>query len=175
MSQPASAAPRDPRLGTSIYAALRVVARRHMAQERRDHTLQPTDLAHEAYLRLTSREAAFSPDSADFLMTAASVMRRILVDHARRRLALKRGGAARRVGPVDEAHSADTGVVDPIALDEALGRLRLLDEDLVRVVELRYFGGLTDAEIAAALNCSTRSVRRAWRVARAWLARELRP
>ncbi len=164
-----------PLLSTKIYGALRVLAQRHLARERRDHTLQPTALAHEAYLRIRDRNDGHSNDSAQFLIAAASAMRGILVDHARRRAAKKRGSGLDRVNMAVELLQAKDCKVDILALDESLERLREMDSQLASVVELRYFGGLGDADIAEALKCSTRTVRRAWRVAQAWLAHELRP
>ena len=162
-------------LSTKLYGALRALAQRHLAGERRDHTLQATALAHEAYLRLSARADGFAPDSAQFLLAAAGAMRGILVDHARRHLAQKRGGGMHREHMAEHLISTEQSKVDVLALDESLERLRLMDDQLARVVELRFFGGLCDADIADVLKCSTRSVRRAWSVARAWLARELRP
>lgn len=162
-------------LSTVVYRSLRAMAHRHLSAERRDHTLQPTALAHEAYIRVSHRADGFPADSAQFLMAAAGAMRCILVDHARRRAAQKRGGDIHRTRMSVESIQADHAGVDLLALDESLNRLRDLDAQLAQVVELRYFGGLGDADIADVLKCSTRSVRRAWSVARAWLARELRP
>lgn len=160
-------------LPTETYASLRALARRHLAGERGNHTLQPTALAHEAFLRVSGAKASQPENSAAFLLAAAQAMRSILVDHARRRAALKRGGNSRREAIEPDALPALEVNVDLVALDEALDRLRNLDPELAQVVELRYFGGLGDAEIGVALKCSTRSIRRAWSVARAWLAREL--
>jgi RNA polymerase sigma factor (TIGR02999 family) len=162
-------------LSTMVYGALRAIAQRHLAGERREHTLQPTALAHEAYLRLSGREEGFPLDSAQFLVAATVAMRSILVDHARRRAAQKRGGGLHRTNASEELFEAEQAKVDVLALHESLERLRELDPQLAHVVELRYFGGLGDADIADVLKCSTRSVRRAWSVARTWLARELQP
>ncbi|MEK6644944.1 MAG: ECF-type sigma factor [Planctomycetota bacterium] len=162
-------------LPTRVYATLRAIANKHLAAERANHTLQPTALVHEAFLRVSGRDAANRKDASSLLFAAAGAMRGILVDHARRRAAIKRGGDVRR-SEMDVATAPEhASAVDLLALDESLTRLRALDAQLAQVVELRFFGGMSDAEIADALNCSTRSVRRAWSVARAWLARELRP
>lgn len=162
-------------IATAIYRSLRAMAQHHLAGERRDHTLQPTALAHEAYLRLHSYRDNLHGDSAQFLITASGIMRGVLVDHARRRAAQKRGGGIHRSGVSEALIQAEQGGVDLLVLDETLNRLRAMDQQLARIVELRYFGGLSDMEIARVLDCSTRSIRRAWSVARAWLARELRP
>lgn len=162
-------------LSTVVYGSLRALAQRHLAGERRNHTLQPTALAHEAYLRLSAQSDGFPPDSAQFLIAAAGAMRGILVDHARRRAAQKRGGGVHRTSMSEELIEAEPIRVDLLVLDESLDRLRTMDAQLAQVVELRFFGGLGDADIAEVLKCSTRSVRRAWSVARAWLAREMQP
>lgn len=159
---------------TVIYENLRRLARKHLARERRDHTLQPTALAHEAYLRLAGQTCVLPAESGNLLIAASGVMRAVLVDHARRKRALKRGGDQQRVRSSEEPSTIGPPVIDILALDESLNRLRELDADLASIVELRYFGGLNDPEIAAARNCTTRTVRRAWKVAKAWLAHELR-
>ena len=155
------------------YDELRVLARRALSRERSDHTLQPTALVHEVFLR-SSRDRRFHGlDRAGILSLAARTMRDVLVEHARRKNARKRGGAARRL-PLDETvASYEERAVDLVALDDALSRLAAFDAQLARIVELRFFGGLTEDEVATVFQVSGRTVRRAWRVARQWLAREL--
>lgn len=155
-----------------VYEELRGIARAFMARERGDHTLQPTAVVHEAYVRLLGASAPRWESRAHFFAAAAEAMRRILVDHARRKLARKRGGDWQRVESVEIAEP-DGELVDLLALDQALGRLESRDADLARVVKLRYFAGLTVEETARALDQSPRSVNRSWTAARAWLRREL--
>jgi len=156
-----------------VYAELRRIAAREMRRERSGRTLQTTALVHEAYLRLL-KDASLSLDNrAHFLGVAAHAMREILIERARARVAQKRGGGAIRV-TLDEAISPSPDVsIDVLALDEALQRLARLDNRHAQVVELRYFGGLSVEETAAALNLSPATVKRAWTLARAWLFREL--
>ncbi len=161
------------RLFPVVYEELRRRAAAYLRQERPDHTLQPTALAHEAYLKLAAQDGLRVQDRAHFLALAARAMRAILVDHARRRRALKRGGgrtptlladALVVVGPDAEAFDD---------LDRALDRLAQHSERQARVVELRYFGGLTIEEIAGVLGVSAGTVKRDWTLSRAWLYREL--
>lgn len=157
-----------------LYADLRKLAGGYMRQERADHTLQPTALVSEAYLRLDARRDVPIESRAHFMAAAAEAMRRILVDHARRRRSEKRGGDPQRV-TLYENVSTDEGMdVDLLTLDQALERLGELDEALADVVKLRYFGGLTIEDIAQVTDTSPRSVSRNWTMARAWLKRELR-
>ncbi|MBX3404051.1 MAG: sigma-70 family RNA polymerase sigma factor [Phycisphaeraceae bacterium] len=158
-----------------VYEELRSLARAHLASERAGHTLQPTALVHEAYLRLVGP----APDDArsfngrqHFFATAATAMRRILVDHARERNALKRGGG-RRVELTDNDAVAVGDDLDLIGLDDALRKLESIDERRARVVTLRYFGGLTVAQTSAALGVSPATVKNDWAFARAWLLREM--
>ncbi len=163
------------RLWPIVYEELRALAARLLRAERPGHTLQPTALVHEAYLRLVGERAAWQ-DRAHFFAIAAQAMRRILVDYARGRHASKRGGAERRVsldGPVDAPAATDIDLDDVIEVDEALGELSALDAFGARVVELRYFGGLTVEETASALGVSPATVKREWQLARAWLYRRL--
>jgi len=154
-----------------VYAELRELAARLLRNERPDHTLQPTALVHEAYLRLVDQRVGTWENRAHFLGIAAQAMRRILVDHARRRGTAKRRGA--RV-TLDDAVAPPTGPsVDLLEIDAALGRLAGLDARQARVVELRFFGGLTLEETAAVLGVGPATVKRDWTVARAWLHREL--
>jgi RNA polymerase sigma-70 factor, ECF subfamily len=169
-------------LGTLIpmvYAELRRQARRALLREGVGHTLQPTALVHEAFLRLVDQRRARWESRTQFFAVAAQLMRRVLVDHARTRRAAKRGGGARHVTLADAdvvahaAHADASSEVDVLALDEALGRLATLDAAKARLVELRYFAGLSIAEAAAALGVSPATVGREWAAARLWLRREL--
>jgi RNA polymerase sigma factor (TIGR02999 family) len=156
-----------------VYAELRQVAARQLRHERDGHSLQPTALVHEAYLRLVDQRKADWRGRAHFFGVAAQVMRRILVDHARRRLADKRGDGVR---PVSIDQAIDTPGVSEIPildLDDALDRLAGLDAGLARIVELRAFGGLTIEEAAHVLKVSPSTAKREWRTAKAWLTREL--
>ncbi len=156
-----------------VYADLRRIAGRQLRGERAGHTLQATALVHEAYLRIfEGAEIAFD-SRAHFFGIAARAMRQILVDHARARGAGKRGGGLCRI-TLDEAVAAGQPAdVDLLVLDEALERLAARDAGQARIVELRFFGGLTNEETAVALGVSSATVKRAWTVARAWLFREL--
>jgi RNA polymerase sigma factor (TIGR02999 family) len=147
-----------------------------MRREGSEHTLQATALVHEAYLRLVDQRRVEWRNRAHFFGVAAEAMRRILVDHARSRLAAKRGGGAHRVtlGDADAAvEGAPDGGLDVLALHEALERLAALDPDQARIVELRYFGGLSIEETAEATGVSPATVKREWAIARGWLRREL--
>lgn len=156
-----------------VYAELRRIAARQLRGERAGHTLQPTALVHEVYLRLVDQRHVDWRDRAHFFGVAAQVMRRILVDHARRRRAGKRGDGLPSMS-IDEAKDAIAPDAIPVlALDHALDRLAGLDEGLARVVELRAFGGLTIEEAACVLKVSPTTAKREWRFARAWLTREL--
>ncbi len=158
-----------------VYDELRKMAARHLASERIDHTLQPTALVHEAYLRLLPRETASLEDRAQFLSVAAQAIRRVLVDHGRGRARIKRGGGYVRVTLTSSLAKEDPVNLDILDLDAALERLGAADAVDLKVVELKYFGGLTDAEVAGVMNISERTVRRHWVYSRAWLARELKP
>jgi RNA polymerase sigma factor (TIGR02999 family) len=156
-----------------VYEELRRLAAAALRRERTDHTLQPTALVHEAFLRLAETPGASWENRAHFVAVAARVMRRVLVDHARGRNALKRGNGEIRV-PIDDVDVPAVGQdVDLVALDDALARLAMLDERQARIVELRFFGGLSVPETAALIGASERTVKRDWQVARAWLTREL--
>lgn len=162
-------------LFAAVYQELRERARAHLAQERRDHTLQPTALVHEAYMRLIDQNRVEWQNRAHFLAVASQAMRRVLVDHARRRGAQKRSGGKVHLS-LDEALVLGDGSADPIvlALDEALTALAEELPEIARVVELRFFGGLTQEECATLLGVSRRTVCRQWDYAQAWLYRELR-
>ncbi len=155
-----------------LYAELRAIAERHMQRERAEHTLQPTALVHEAFLRLTAGFTIGFADRAHFLRAASVAMRRVLVDHARARNAAKRGDAL--CVTLDEALvAAPDRSVDMLVLDDALTRLAAAEPRWAEVVELRFFAGLEVPEVAEALGTSTATVKRDWRFARAWLGREL--
>ncbi|MFN2445554.1 MAG: sigma-70 family RNA polymerase sigma factor [Vicinamibacterales bacterium] len=158
-----------------VYQELRRVARARLRGEGVDHTLQTTALVHEAYLRLANLNRMTLSDRGHFFAMAARLMREILVDHARRRNAAKRGGGATKVDLDHDhvAHDLTTPLVDVLGLDEALTALALFDERLGRVVELRFFAGLSIAETAAALGVSPATVERDWTVAKAWLHQRL--
>lgn len=160
-----------------LVEELRRTARRLMRGEAADHTLQPTALVHELYLRLRGRESVSWQSRAQFFGFAAEAMRRILVDHARARERRKRGGGWVRVDLAGTSAEVDRGGLpdaELMALDRALERLAALDERQCRVVELRYFLGLTVEQVAEALELSVPTVYRDWALARAWLYRELR-
>lgn len=160
------------KLAGILYPQLRRLAQNLMRRERTDHTLQPTALVNEACLRLFGGRIDFS-NRAHFLAVAAQIMRQILVDYARQRGAIKRGGELRRVdldalSTDDNFHSARV-----LALDAALSRLSEWDERQSRIVEMRFFGGLTEEEIAEVLGLSVRTIKREWSLAKAWLYDQL--
>jgi RNA polymerase sigma-70 factor, ECF subfamily len=157
------------RLLPLVYDELRRLAGAYMRRERRDHTLQPTALVHEAYLRLVDQERVDWRNRAQFVGMAAMMMRRVLANHARDRAAAKRGGDAERVPLTFAGEVFRRPEVDALALHEALDRLAALDARKVRVVELKFFGGLTTEEIAEALEVSAATVEREWSFSRAWL------
>jgi RNA polymerase sigma factor (TIGR02999 family) len=163
----------DSRLMQAVYADLRRVARRRLNAERRDHTLVPTALVHEAYLRLVDLRRVRWQNRAQFFAIAARVMRRILVDHARARAAVKRDGW--KVPLAEQLRVTLPREVDLLDLDDALLKLDAANARLSDLVVLRYFGGLTVEEAAEALDLSPATVKRDWTRARAWLFRELRP
>ena len=157
-----------------VHAELRKVASRHLAKERPGHTLQPTALVNEAYLRLIGQRDIKWQNRAHFIGVAAQLMRFILVDHHRKKRNAKRGGAAVRITFNEELDVADErGGGDFLALDTALAKLAEQDERKAKIAELKYFGGLNTEETAEALSISTATVVREWRLARAWLQREL--
>lgn len=161
---------------------LRRIARGYLSRERPGHTLEPTALIHEVYLRLVGRRRVRWESRRQFFAGMAEIMRRVLVDHARRKKAAKKGGGS-ETSSFDEALDTDTlwgpairGIdVDLVALDDALTSLAAVDPRQARIVELRYFGGLTIAETARSLDVSPMTVKREWRTARLWLLRELGP
>jgi RNA polymerase sigma factor (TIGR02999 family) len=156
-----------------LYRELQDLAGRAMRHERRDQTLDTTGLVHEAFLRLQGQRQVEWQDRRHFLAVAARMMRRILVDHARRRAALKRGGLQERVSLDESRFAADAPAIDLAALDDALKQLAQLDERQAKVVELRFFGGLTVEETAEVLEMSPATVKREWTVAKAWLRRAM--
>ena len=156
-----------------VYAELRRIAARQLRSERGNHTLQPTALVHEVYLRLVDQRDVDWQDRAHFLGVAASVMRRILVDHARRHGARKRGDGMQCMSIDDVRELAAAQELPVLALDLALARLETIDPELAKIVELRAFGGLTIEEAAHVLKVSASTAKRDWRTAKAWLNREL--
>jgi RNA polymerase sigma factor (TIGR02999 family) len=156
-----------------VYATLRRMANKHMAAERGGHTLTPTALVHEAYLRLVDQEQVAWKDRAHFYCIAARVMRRVLIDHARRRLAGKRGGGQVFMTLNTDVEVPVTSPEAVIELDQALDRLDALSTRQRQVVEMRFFGGMTHEEVATVLDVSVPTVRRDWRLAQAWLKREM--
>lgn len=156
-----------------VYQELRRLARYYLRRERPGHTLQPTALVHEVYFRLIDQRRVNWRNRAQFLGLAASMMRRILVNHARDRAAAKRGGGAEKVSLRFADEPAERAGVDVLALSRALDRLAANDERKGRVVELKFFGGLTTEEIGHVLDISAATVEREWSFARAWLYQEL--
>lgn len=155
-----------------VYDELKRLARAELARERAGHTLQPTALVHEAYLRLVVQQVGDWSGRAYFFSLAASMMRRILVNHARDRVAQKRGSGVAAV-TLSQAEGLADGALDVVELHEALDALAVLDARQARVVELKFFGGLEIEEIAAVVGVSPATVRRDWTMARMWLGREL--
>jgi RNA polymerase sigma factor (TIGR02999 family) len=160
------------RLMPLVYDELRRLADSYLRRERRDHTLQPTALVHEAFVRLVGQDLHLQ-NRAHFFGVAAQVMRCILVDHARARLTAKRGGEAQRLSLEEAIDAPAPREVDLIALDDALTDLARFDPQQARIVELRYFGGLTIEEVAQVLDISPATVKREWHLARTWLHREI--
>ena len=162
----------DERLFSAVYAELRKLAASQRRGESPGHSLQTTALVHEAYLRLNGQRGVTWRNRGHFFAIAAHAMRRILVDHARRRKAAKRGGARAR-SPLDDALLAVADRVDLVELDTALDNLERVDPRGAKVVELRFFAGLSVPQVAAALGVSRATIEREWTAARAWLRREL--
>jgi RNA polymerase sigma-70 factor, ECF subfamily len=157
-----------------VEAELRRMARRYMARERVNHTLQPTALVHEMFMRVTGARLVRWSDRAHFFGIAARLMRRVLVDHARARAFHKRGGDAVRVSFDERLLAAPTAAFDVLDLDRALEALALIDERKCRVIDMRFFAGMTVDETAEALGVSADTVRRDWRIAKMWLLAELK-
>jgi len=164
----------EARLLEAVYAELRKLAASYMRRERADHTLQPTALVHEAYLRLVGERPLSWDNRAHFYVAAGQTMRRILIDHARKHSASKRAGNLRRVELDEGMISVEEQADDLLALDSALEKLAALDPRQVRVVELRFFGGLNVPETAQVMSTSEKTVKRDWALARAFLEQELR-
>lgn len=156
-----------------VYAELRRQAARHLRRERVNHTLQPTALVNEAFMRLIDQRNQRWQNRAHFFGIASQAMRRILVDHARGQARLKRGGPKAQVTLDEGMLSADAAPVDVLDLDEALTRLEQIDERQARVVELRFFGALSVEETAEVMKLSPATVKREWSMAKAWLYAEL--
>jgi RNA polymerase sigma factor (TIGR02999 family) len=157
-----------------VYDELCQIAARALRRERPEHTLQATALVHEAYVRLVDQGRVRWQSRAHFLGIAAQVMRRLLVDHARRHHAAKRGGRGRKVSLDDVLNVSEVRTADIVALDEALTGLAEVDAPQSRIVELRFFGGLTTEEVAEVLGMSPATVKREWSLAKAWLYRAIR-
>jgi RNA polymerase sigma factor (TIGR02999 family) len=156
-----------------VHQELKRIARNFMRRQRVGHTLQTTALVNEAFVRLVDSDKVRWQDRSHFFAMSAQLMRRVLVDAARRKNSEKRGGERVRVTLAEEVKAVNGGDADVVALDQALERLTKLNQRQGQIVELRYFGGLTEDEIAETLNISPRTVRRDWNVAKAWLFREL--
>lgn len=164
----------DPhKLFPALYAELRRIADGLLAREGAGHTLDPTALVHEAYVKLAGQRTTGWPDRGAFVGVAAKAMRRILVDHARTVKAAKRGGGQERLALTDAVAAFERSAVDLLALDEAMSQLEQLDERKARLVEIRFFGGLSVAEAASALGMTLRTAERDWMFARAWLRARL--
>lgn len=168
----------DPRAADELFpllhARLRDLAQRHLDDQRANHTLQPTALVNEAWLKLAHQRGELWENRRRFFAVASKAMRSILVDHARARAAAKRSAGA-RVALSDTLVEFESAPVDVIVLDEALRELASVDAELAEIVDLLFFGGLDSEEAASVLGCSTRTVQRGWRTARAWLASRLDP
>lgn len=156
-----------------VYEDLRHIAESYLRRERPDHTLEPSALVHEAFLKLSGQSRLAPADRTHFLALASGAMRQILVDHARAAHALKRGGGWQRISVTEAVSEASKGSEDLLALDAALAQLAAEDEREAIIVEMRFFAGLTEAEIAAEMGMSERWVRLHWAHARAWLRRHM--
>ena len=154
------------------YRDLRALAARMLDRETPGHTLQPTALVHEAYFKLADQRKTDWQSQSQFFAVGATVMRRILVDHARARSTVKRGGEFNRI-PLEDGMISNDRDLDVIAVDDALTDLARLDERHAKIVEMRFFGGLTEPQMAEVLKVSERTVRREWRMCQAWLRKRL--
>ena len=159
---------------TLVYDELRRIAGKYLRKERSGHTLQPTALVHEAYMKLIDISDINWQDRAHFFAVSANVMRHILVDHARAKLAEKRGGESERIALEDAVSLSNEPNLDLLAVDEALSELAEFDEQQSKIVELRFFGGLTIEETAHVIGVSPATVKREWAMAKAWLHRKLK-
>jgi len=157
-----------------VYRELRVIAAKYMRRDRKEHTLQPTALVHEAYLRLVDISDIDWKDRHHFFAVAANVMRNVLVDHARAHFAEKRGGHAPHISLEDAFELSNRNEADLLSIDEALSELAKFDERQSKIVELRFFGGLTIEETASVMGISVATVKQEWILARTWLYRELK-
>jgi len=157
-----------------VYRELRKIAAKYMRSDRREHTLQPTALVHEAYLRLVDISDIDWKDRSHFFAVAAIVMRNVLVDHARAHFAEKRGGHAQHISLEDAVELSNRNEIDVLSIDEALKELAKFDARQSKIVELRFFGGLTIEETASVMGISVATVKREWVLARTWLFRELK-
>ncbi len=156
-----------------VYDRLRLLAKKLLGQESPAHTLQPTALVNEAYLRMVGQKQVDWQGKTHFFAIGAKMMRRILVDHARRKLSQKRGGGIRRIELDDDLCVSNRNNEDILAIEEALEKLKELDPRQEQIVELRFYGGMTVAEVAEVLGVSKRTVESEWTMLRAWLRREL--
>jgi len=163
----------EARLFPLVYEELKLLARSYLRKERGEHTLQPTALVNEAYLRLIDQTRVDWQNRSHFYGIAAQIMRRILIDHARAHASGKRGGAAQKISLDDATISVNQDATDLLALDEALTRLAAIDPRKERVVELIYFAGLDQKEVAVVLEVAEKTVQRDWQMAKMWLLREL--
>jgi len=164
---------RVPRLAELVYDDLRRLAQHYMKQEKVGHTLQPTALVHETFLKLIDQEHVDWQSRSHFFAIGAQAMRRILVNHAKRRARIKRGGNRLKLSLNEAVAVSSEQDEDVLALDEALEKLAQIDERQAQIVELRFFGGMSVEETAAAMDLSKRTVEREWTGCRAWLRREL--
>jgi len=163
----------EARLFPLVYDELKLLARSYLRKERSEHTLQPTALVNEAYLRLIDQTRVDWKNRSHFYGIAAQIMRRILIDHARAQASGKRGGAAQKISLDDATISVNQDATELLALDEALTRLAAIDPRKERVVELIYFAGLDQKEVAVVLEVAEKTVQRDWQMAKLWLLREL--
>lgn len=161
------------RLFPLLYDELRLLAQRQLRRERSDHTLQPTALVHEAFLKMVDQREGALKNRMQFFALAAQAMRRVLLDHARAHVAAKRAGAWERVSLSEDAAAGGPRELDVIALDSALEELKVIDPEKVRLVELRFFAGLSVDEAAEVLRVSPATLARQWRLVKAWLFRRL--
>jgi len=173
MSDPTLGPPVPERLLSELYQELQALAAHHLRGERADHTLEPTALVHEAFLRMSGREGLNICGRTHFMAVASIAMRRVLVDHARARDALKRGAGVTHVTVGESNAITEDRTEDVLRVDSALERLAQVDRQAERIVEMKFFAGMTEVEIAQVLGVTDRWVRKQWSFARAWLRREL--
>ena len=173
MSVPGSGPSAPEGLLAELYEELRALAARHMRGERAGHLLQPTALVHEVYLRMQGRGGLAPAERTHFMAVASIAMRRVLVDHARAQAAAKRGGGATHISVGPGSAISEDRTEEVLAVEGALSRLAQVDAQAERIVEMRFFAGMTEAEIGHVLGVSERWVRKQWAFARAWLRREL--